>query len=94
MLSEKRIYYSNIMIPEDLKGVLTNLIKTEILPKTMSTRNVVLYLNSKEYHRKKLYQPQFKKILGRQRKGIRNYEFDTLKVIEFELRSQGTIDFN
>ena len=94
MLSEKRIYYSNIMIPEDLKGVLTNLIKAKILPKKMSTKKVVHYLNSKEFHRKKLYEPQFKKILGRRRKGVRNFEFDTLKVIEFEMRSQGTIDFS
>jgi len=92
MLSEKHIYYSNIMIPKDLKGVLTNLIETNILPRTKSTNKVVQYSNSKEYHRKKLYEPQFKKILGRRRKGIRNFEFDTLKVIE--LKSQGTIDFS
>ena len=60
----------------------------------MSTKKVVIYLNSKEYHRAKLYEPEFKKILGRRRKGIRNFEFDTLKVIEFELKSQGTIDFS
>jgi len=82
------------MIPEELKSVLSNLIEAKILPKTMSTKKVVHYLNSKEYHRKKLYEPQFKKILGRQRKGIRNFEFDTLKVVEFELKSQGTIDFS
>lgn len=82
------------MIPKDIKSVLTNLIEAKILPKTMSTKKVVSYLNSKEYHRAKLYEPEFKKILGRRRKGIRNFEFDTLKVIEFELKSQGTIDFS
>ena len=82
------------MIPKDLKGVLANLIEAKILPKTMSTKKVVRYLNSKEYHRAKLYEPEFKKTLGRRRKGIRSFEFDTLKVIEFELKSQGTIDFS
>ncbi|PHS67673.1 MAG: hypothetical protein COB12_02775 [Flavobacterium sp.] len=81
------------MIPEATKSVLSNLIEAKILPKTMSTKKVVRYLNSKEFHRAKLYEPEFKKILGRRRKGIR-YEFDTLKVIEFELKSQGTIDFS
>jgi len=82
------------MIPEDIKSVLSNLIEANILPKTMPTKKVVRYLNSKEYHRAKLYEPEFKKILGRKRKGVRNFEFDTLKVIEFELKSQGTIDFS
>jgi len=82
------------MIPKDIKSVLANLIEAKILPKTMSTKKVVVYLNSKEFHRAKLYEPQFKKILGRKRKGVRNFEFDTLKVIEFELKSQGTIDFS
>ncbi len=82
------------MIPKDLKGVLANLIEAKILPRTLSTKKVVNYLNSKEFHRAKLYEPEFKKILGRRRKGIRKYEFDTLKVIEFELKSQGTIDFS
>ena len=82
------------MIPEEIKSVLANLIEANILPKTMSTKKVVNYLKSKEYHRAKLYEPEFKKILGRRRKGVRNFEFDTLKVIEFELKSQGTIDFS
>ena len=81
------------MIPEEAKSVLANLIEARILPKTMSTKKVVRYLNSKEYHRAKLYEPEFKKVLGRKRKGLRKYEFDTLKVIEFELKLQGTIDF-
>ncbi len=81
------------MIPKETKSVLANLIEANILPKTMSTKKVVHYLNSKEYHRAKLYEPEFKKILGRRRKGVRNYEFDTLKVIEFELKSQNSIDF-
>jgi hypothetical protein len=59
----------------------------------MSTKKVVRYLNSKEYHRAKLYEPEFKEVLGRKRKGLRRYEFDTLKIIEFELKLQGTIDF-
>lgn len=82
------------MIPKETKSVLANLIEANILPKTMSTKKVVRYLNSKEYHRAKLYEPEFKKILGRRRKGIRNFEFDTLKVIEFELKSQNSIDFS
>lgn len=81
------------MIPEDLKGVLTSLIKAKVLPKTMSTKKVVRYLDHKEYYRAKLYGPEFKEILGRKRRGIRPYEFDTLKVIEFELKLQGTFDF-
>jgi len=81
------------MIPNELKSVLSNLIEAKILPKKMSTKKVVRYLNCKEFHRAKLYEPEFKKLLGRRRKGIR-YEFDTLKVIEFELKSQGTIDFS
>lgn len=82
------------MIPKETKSVLANLIEAKILPKTMSTKKVVRYLNSKEYHRAKLYEPEFKKILGRRRKGVRNFEFDTLKVIEFELKSQNSIDFS
>ncbi len=82
------------MIPKETKSVLANLIEAKILPKTMSTKKVVRYLNSKEYHRAKLYEPEFKKILGRRRKGLRNFEFDTLKVIEFELKSQNSIDFS
>ena len=82
------------MIPEDTKSVLANLIDAKILPKTMSTKKVVRYLNSKEYHRAKLYEPEFKEVLGRKRKGMRKYEFDTFKVIEFELKLQGTIDFS
>ncbi len=82
------------MIPEDTKSVLANLIDAKILPKTMSTKKVVRYLNSKEYHRAKLYEPEFKELLGRKRKGLRKYEFNTLKVIEFELKLQGTIDFS
>jgi hypothetical protein len=82
------------MIPEDTKMVLANLIDAKILPRTMSTKKVVRYLNSKEYHRAKLYEPEFKEVLGRKRKGLRRYEFDTLKVIEFELKLQGTIDFS
>ena len=82
------------MVPEDLKIILNNLIKAGILPKTMSTRKVVDYLNSKEYHRAKLYRVEFKELLGRRRKGAgKNFEFDTLKVIEFELELQGTISF-
>ncbi len=82
------------MIPEEIKSVLANLIEASVLPKTMSTKKVVNYLKSKEFHRAKLYEPEFKKILGRRRRGVRNFEFDTLKVIEFELKSQGTIDFS
>jgi hypothetical protein len=82
------------MISEDTKTVLANLIDAKILPRTMSTKKVVRYLNSKEYHRAKLYEPEFKEVLGRKRKGLRRYEFDTLKVIEFELKLQGTIDFS
>jgi len=82
------------MIPEATKSVLSNLIEAKILPKKMSTKKVVRYLNSKEFHRAKLYEPEFKKLLGRKRKGKRKFEFDTLKVIEFELKSQGTIDFS
>lgn len=82
------------MIPKETKSVLANLIEANILPKTMSTKKVVRYLNSKEYHRAKLYEPEFKIILGRRRKGVRNFEFDTLKVIEFELKSQNSIDFS
>ena len=82
------------MIPKDLKSILANLIEAKVLPKTMSTKKVVRYLNSKEFHRAKLYEPEFKQLLGRRRKGLRRYEFDTLKVIEFELKSQGTIDFS
>jgi len=82
------------MIPENIKSVLANLIEAKILPKNMSTKKVVRYLNSKEFHRAKLYEPEFKELLGRRRSGIRRYEFDTLKVIEFEMKSQGTIDFS
>jgi hypothetical protein len=82
------------MIPEATKSVLSNLIEAKILSKTMSTKKVVRYLNSKEFHRAKLYEPEFKELLGRRRNGIRRFEFDTLKVIEFELKSQGTIDFS
>jgi hypothetical protein len=82
------------MITEEYKLLLKNLIDSEILPETLSTQKVVKYLNSKEYHRAKLYQPEFKKLLGRKRKGVkRKFEFDTLKVIEFELELQGTINF-
>jgi len=82
------------MIPNELKSVLSNLIEAKVLPKKMSTKKVVRYLNSKEFHRAKLYEPEFKELLGRRRNGIRRFEFDTLKVIEFELKSQGTIDFS
>jgi hypothetical protein len=82
------------MIPKDIKAVLANLIEAKILPKTMSTKKVVRYLNSKEFHRAKLYEPEFKELLGRRRRGLRKYEFDTIKVIEFELKLQGTIDFS
>ncbi|TDI81241.1 MAG: hypothetical protein E2O83_01350 [Bacteroidetes bacterium] len=82
------------MVTEDIKLILKNLIKSGILPKTMSTRKVVEYLNSKEYHRAKLYLPEFKELLGRRRIGAdKNFEFDTLKVIEFEMELQGTISF-
>lgn len=82
------------MITEEYKLLLENLIDAGILPETLSTQKVVKYLNSKEYHRAKLYQPEFKKLLGRKRKGVRrNFEFDTLKVIEFERELQGTIKF-
>lgn len=82
------------MVTEDLKLILKNPIKSGILPKTMSTKKVVEYLNSKEYHRAKLYHPEFKELLGRRRKGAdKNFEFDTLKVIEFEMELQGTISF-
>ena len=82
------------MIPNELKSVLSNLIEAKVLPKKMSTKKVVRYLNSKEFHRAKLYEPEFRELLGRRRNGIRRFEFDTLKVIEFELKSQGTIDFS
>ena len=52
------------MIPKDTKAVLANLIEAKILPKTMSTKKVVRYLNSKEFHRAKLYEPEFKEILA------------------------------
>ena len=72
------------MVTEDLKLILKNLIKSGILPKTMSTKKVVEYLNSKEYHRAKLYLSEFEGPLGRRRKGVdKNFEIDTLKVIEF-----------
>ena len=82
------------MVPDNLKLILSKLIDSGILPKTMSTQKVVNYLNSKEYHRAKLYRPEYKDLLGRRRKGAgKNYEFDTLKVIAFELELQGTISF-
>lgn len=81
------------MIPHEINTVLVNLIKANVLPKTMSTKKVVRYLNNKEYHRAKLYKPEYKELLGRQRKGVRNFEFDTLKVIEFEMTFQGNLDF-
>lgn len=82
------------MVPHNLKLILTKLIDSGILSETMSTQKVVRYLNSKEYHRAKLYRPEYKKILGRRRKGAgKNYEFDTLKVIAFDLELQGTISF-
>lgn len=82
------------MTSEELKNVLTDLIKFGILPKTMSTKMVVEFLDNNEYHRKKLYQPEFKEVLGRiRRKEGGNFVFDTLKVIEFKLETQGTIRF-
>lgn len=82
------------MLPDNLKLILSKLIDSGILPKTMSTQKVVHYLNSKEYHRAKLYRPEYEDLLGRRRKGAgKNYEFDTLKVIAFELELQGTISF-
>ena len=82
------------MTPEDLKNVLTDLIKYGILPKTMSTSMVVEFLDNSEYHRKKLYRPEFKEVLGRSRKKKGgNYHFDTMKVIEFKMETQGTIRF-
>ena len=82
------------MVPDNLKIILSKLIDSGILPKTMSTQKVVRYLNSKEYHRAKLYRPEYEELLGRRRKGAgKNYEFDTLKVIAFELELQGTISF-
>ena len=82
------------MTSEELKNVLTDLIRFGILPKTMSTSMVVIFLDNKEYHRKKLYRQEFKEVLGRKRrvKGG-NFEFDTMKVIEFKLETQGTIRF-
>ncbi|MCZ6595825.1 MAG: hypothetical protein O6943_13055 [Bacteroidetes bacterium] len=47
------------MVTEDLKLKLKNPIKSGILPKTMSTKKVVEYLNSKKYHKAKLYHPEF-----------------------------------
>ncbi len=82
------------MTPEELKNVLADLIKFGILPKTMSTSMVVNFLDNQEYHRAKLYTPEFKDVLGRRRKRKGgNFEFDTLKVIEFKLETQGTISF-
>jgi len=82
------------MVTEDLKLKLKNPIKSGILPKTMSTKKVVEYLNSKEYHRAELYLPEFEELLGRRRKGAdKNFELDTLKVIEFEMELQGAISF-
>ena len=82
------------MTPEELKNVLTELIRSGILPKTMSTSMVVEFLDNSEYHRKKLYRKEFKEILGRSRKNKRgNFHFDTLKVIEFKMETQGTIRF-
>lgn len=82
------------MTSEELKNVLDDLIRFGILPKTMSTRMVVEYLDNNEYHRKKLYQPEFKNVLGRVRRNEGgNFEFDTIKVIEFKLETQGTISF-
>jgi hypothetical protein len=82
------------MTPEELKNILTDLIKYGILPKTLSTRRVVEFLDNSEYHRKKLYQPEFKEVLGRSRKKEGgNFQFDTIKVIEFKLETQGTIRF-
>lgn len=82
------------MTPEELKIVLTELIRSGILPKTMTTRMVVDFLDNNEYHRKKLYRPEFKEVLGRTRKKRRgNFHFDTMKVIEFKMETQGTIRF-
>ena len=82
------------MVPHNLNLILTKLIDSGILPETMSTQKVVRYLNTKEYHRAKLYRPEYEEILGRKRKGAgKNYEFDTLKVIAFDLELQGTISF-
>jgi len=82
------------MTPEELKNVLSDLLKFGILPRTMSTRRVVDFLDNQEYHRAKLYLPEFKNLLGRKRiKKGGNYEFDTLRVIEFKLEIQGTISF-
>ena len=82
------------MTPEELKNVLTDLIRFGILPKTMSTAMVVDFLDNSEYHRKKLYQTEFKEVLGRIRRNKGgNFEFDTMKVIEFKLETQGTLRF-
>ncbi len=81
------------MIPEETHTVLYTLIKSGILPSTIPTKKVVALLNNKEYHRAKLYQPEYKKLLGARRKGI-GLHFDTLKVIDFMLKSEGTIVFN
>ena len=82
------------MTPEELKNVLTDLIRFGILPKTMSTTMVVEFLDNKEYHRKKLYRSEFKEVLGRiRKKNGGNFEFDTLKVIEFKMETQGTLSF-
>lgn len=82
------------MVPHNLKIILAKLIDSGILSETMTTQKVVRYLNSKEYHRAKLYRPEYQEILGRRRKGGgKNYEFDTLKVIAFDLELQGTINF-
>ena len=58
------------MIPEATKSVLSNLMETKILPRTLSTKKVVRYLNSKEFYRAKLYEPEFKELLGIRTKGI------------------------
>ena len=82
------------MTPEELKNVLTDLIRFGILPKTMSTTMVVEFLDNKVYHRKKLYRSEFKEVLGRiRKKNGGNFEFDTLKVIEFKMETQGTLSF-
>lgn len=83
------------MISEETYTVLHTLIKSGVLPSTIPTKKVVALLNNKEYHRAKLYQPEYKKLLGARRKGIGlHIEFDTLKVIDFMLKSEGTIIFN
>lgn len=70
---------------ENLQHIITTLINVKPELKTMTTNQVVRFLNDKAIHRAKLYKDEYKEKLGARRVGAgRNFEFDTLKVIKYK----------